>query len=33
MSSFFGPMIAGKRRRSVPMISAVSSTDSVVCVT
>jgi hypothetical protein len=33
MSSFFGPTIEGKRRRSVPMISAVSSTDSVVCVT
>ena len=33
MSSFFGPTICGKRRRSVAMISAVSSTDSVVWVT
>jgi hypothetical protein len=33
MSSFFGPTICGKRRRKVAMISAVSSTESVVCVT
>ena len=32
MSSFFGAWIAGKRRRSTPMISEVSSTESVVCV-
>ena len=32
MSSFAGPSIAGKRRRSTSMISFVSSTESVVCV-
>ncbi len=33
MSSFFGAWIVGKRRRRAVMISDVSSTDSVVCVT
>ena len=32
MSSFFGAWISGKRRRRTEMISAVSSTESVVCV-
>ena len=33
MSSFFGAWISGKRARSAEIISSVSSTDSVVCVT
>jgi len=33
MSSFFGPVMPGKRARSAATIAAASSTDSVVCVT